>query len=277
MPPDQTAQTPQSQPEKPAPRPYGDATAVPPMASPGQNQGTSAKIWGILLLILGLWAVINFLISFLAPLAGVDTSGLLVGITGDVREAAAIIVEEMYEQRIGRWTFWLTYGMELPIGIMSILAGWWLLIKPRRFGRKLALIRALLVLVLLPFTAFEAVTQAQHMVEAQSTIYRQVYEEEFRQAGVDPSDRDDFPQTMELIMDGAVYGVTLFSIVAMLVINALLVFFMTRPGIRQYLDDCESGKAQGIPLYNATMGMPGAPPPGSVPPPGNQDPPQGPQ
>jgi hypothetical protein len=72
---------------------------------------------------------------------------------------------------------------------------------------------------------------------------------------------------MQPIMRGAGYGALIFTFIFVLIINGLLLFFMTRPSVKEYLETVATGGDNTIPGYDPSMGLAAGPPPGSAQPP----------
>jgi hypothetical protein len=232
-------------PETSAPLPYGTG---PELAAP-RASGTSATVWGVLLIVFGLWGLLNIATTFIAVFSGASFEALM---PPSEHLDVEYSFDAIFQAAMQRPTFWAFSVSEVVIGAMSVMAGWWLVGRPRRIGLKLAITRAVLSILFLPLVAYEQIVLMQDSFDyTMSTI----------DYGTAP-DAEQLVGTMTTLMRGVSYGAIVLTIVAVLAINGLLIFFMTRPGIREYIKQREEGAGNLLtPHYDASLGLPPEPPP----------------
>ncbi|MCB9894407.1 MAG: hypothetical protein H6839_08155 [Planctomycetes bacterium] len=272
----------------PAPQsqqPYGSPQQpVPQYAPPGKQRGSVApKVWGVILLIFGLLAGFGFISSLVTLGGGISGSTFAPGISPEVKQEMDRMTAEMISDMKGRWSFWLNMAGDGVVMVLSFMAGIWLVFKPKPLGRKLAIARALLVLALVPVAGYEGVKAIEGQLESQARIMKLSTEDAIKkQEASNPSANQEEAErrrksaekamdSMQPFVKGASYGVVIITSIGVLIINALLLFFMTRPAVKEYLESVESGGDNSIPGYDPSMGLMKGPPPGAQPPP-NQPP-----
>src|SRR5690606_6954307 len=120
-------------------------------------------------------------------------------------------------------------------------------------------------LALLPVVAFESIVVIEDQFALQERVMRSSIEGQPESHRVSP---DEVIERMQPIMRGAGYGAVVATVFFVVVINGLLLFFMTRPAVGEYLKNAAEGKDGGIPQYDPSMGMMPQPQPVQPPPPG---------
>jgi hypothetical protein len=254
--------------------------------APGRRAGSTApKVWGIILLVLGGIGLLGFVFG-LATLAGGGVSGATFapGLSPEVKTEIDRMTAELMENMKGRWSFWANQVLELAIIVLSLVAGFLLVIKPKPVGRKLAIARGLVVLLSLPIVGYEGITAMEEQMDLQVRLQKvQVEDAIAREEASNPSktdaDRQEKRQRVERVFDGMQpimkgvgLGAMILTMVVVLVINALLLFFMTRPAVKDYMDNLGKHGEEPIPNYDPSMGLAMGPPPGAQPQPPAQPP-----
>jgi hypothetical protein len=245
-----------------------------------QSGGTAPKVWGIILLILGVFGLISWLVGIVTlGTGGISGSSFAPNLTPETKAEMDRITQVMIDNMKGRWSFWLNNIVELSIVVLSLLAGVLLVIKPKPLGRKLAIARALVVMLALPVAGYEGMTALEQNMEMQKGVMKIQAEEALAQQEARNPSKDDNERaerrrsieggfdTMQPIMRGAGYGALIFTFIFVLIINGLLLFFMTRPSVKEYLETVATGGDNTIPGYDPSMGLAAGPPPGSAQPP----------
>lgn len=270
-------------------QPYGQQFQPMPQYAPaaGRRAGSVApKVWGIILLVLGGIGLLGFVIG-LVSLAGGGISGstFAPGLSPEVKVEIDRMTAELMDSMKGRWSFWANQVFELVIIVLSLLAGVLLVIKPKPVGRKLAIARGLVVLLALPIAGYEGMTAMEEQMDLQVRLQKvQVEDAIARDEAANPSkteaDRQEKRQRVERvfegmqpIMKGVGIGVMILTMVGVLVINALLLFFMTRPAVKDYMDNIGQHADHPIPNYDPSMGLHSGPPQPAQPPGPPQPPP----
>lgn len=264
-------------------QPYGPPQQPMPQFAPHvgrQPGGTAPKVWGIILLVLGVFGLITWLIGIVSLGAGgMSGANFAPNLSPETKAEMDRITQVMIENMKGRWSFWLNNILELSIVVLSVLAGVLLAIKPRPLGRKLAITRALVVMLALPIAGYEGMTALEQNMEMQKGVQKIQIEETLAQQEARNPSKDDNERaqrrrniegtfdTMQPVMRGAGYGALIFTFIFVLIINGLLLFFMTRPAVKEYLESVASGGDHAIPGYDPSMGYASGPPPGSAQPP----------
>jgi len=249
-------------------QPYGQQAAVPiPAYDPrmGKRPGrTGTKVWGIFLLLLGGMGVMGLLASLSMMLGGFSGAQFAPTLSPEAKAEMDRMAQQMVSDSLARPTFWIHSALELGVILLSLVAGFFLVIRPRALGGKLALARVLLVVLSLPIYAYETDVAMQTTMASQEAMMRIQIEHEKKRSGSSKGpDTDQMMDMMGKIMRGTGYGVMVVTIIGILVINGLLAFHMTRPHVKEYLAGAASDN-QVIPGYDPSMGMmmppPGAPP-----------------
>lgn len=264
-------------------QPYPPLPQPMPQFAPhvGRQSGSMApKVWGIILLVLGIFGLISWLVGIVSlGTGGLSGANFAPNLTPEAKAEMDRITQVMIESMKGRWSFWLNNIAELSIVVLSVLAGILLVIKPRPLGRKLAITRALVVMLALPVAGYEGMTALEQNMEMQKGFLKVQAEETLAQQEARNPSKDDNERaqrrrdiesgfdTMQPIMRGAGYGALIFTFVFVLIINGLLLFFMTRPSVKEYLESVATGGDHAIPGYDPSMGFASGPPPGSAQPP----------
>ncbi|MCA8914626.1 MAG: hypothetical protein KDB90_04370 [Planctomycetes bacterium] len=273
-----------------AQQPYGVPNQpMPQYAPPGRQKGSVApKVWGVILLIFGLFAAFSFISSLVTLGGGISGSTFAPGLSPEVKQEMDRMTAQMISDMKGRWSFWLNMAGEGLVMALSFSAGIWLVIKPKPLGRKLAIARALLVLLLVPVAGYEGVKAIEGQLESQAQIMKLSTDDAIKkQEASNPSANNEQAEnrrkraeetmdSMQPLVRGASYGVVIVTSIGVLVINCLLLFFMTRPAVKEYLESVEEGGDNSIPGYDPSMGLVTGPPPGpphpGQPSPANQPP-----
>lgn len=263
-------------PTDPSLSPYGATTPEFRPAPTGTPPGsTASKVWGVILLILGLIGMVGILGSAAMVFGGLSASSFTFGVPEDVAKEMAANNDLMIADMKGRWTFWVNMSGEVVIVLLSFCAGLYLLIKPRPIGRKLALARAVLVLVLLPLYGYEQMQAMDSTMDSQLRISTQQIKQQSNAPGGNAEQQaearrqaEEISGVMQKVMKGVSYGAVIFTGIGILVFNGLLFFFMSRPSVRDYLASVAAEGPQVIPGYDPSMGMihqgpPPGPPPAS--------------
>jgi hypothetical protein len=270
----------------PTNQPYGQQFQPMPQYAPasGRRPGSvSPKVWGIILLVLGLVGLLGWVIG-LASLAGGGISGsaLVPNLSPEVKTELDRMAEEMASNMKGRWSFWLNQVIEVVIIGLSLTAGLFLVIKPKPLGRKLAIARALVVMLTIPIAGYEGITAMEEQMEMQTRMQKvqvedAIAKDEANNPSKTESERLEKRRRTERIFDdmaplmkGLGFGVMVIMFVGILILNSLLLFFMTRPAVKEYLESVAAGGDQAIPGYDPSMGLasgpPQQPPSGQTPP-----------
>lgn len=258
-----------NQPEQQPPMPYGVQQPAPVYVPTAKQPGSATcKVWGILLIVFGLFSLLSLLASLAVFFGGFTGSSFAVGVDEEARRQIDQFTEDMTTNMLGRWSFWVNNVGEVVIVGLSLVAGFLLALKPRPIGRKLAIARALLVLVLVPVVAYESVIVIEDQFALQERMMRATLEGQPSTPGVSP---DEVLEEMQPLVRGITYGGVIFTVVVILAINLLLLYFMTRPAVQEYLKNAAEGRTGGIPQYDPAMGIMHPPPQQAQPPPdGNE-------
>jgi hypothetical protein len=239
-----------------------------------QPGATAAKVWGIILILVGVLLAFAWLIGLASLGGGFTGTEFAIGMDDETKRQINESAAGMIQETKGRWTFWATQLVELAVIALSITAGVLLVAKPRPLGAKLALARALLVLLALPLTGYEntvAVDSSMDMQKASmdAQLEGQIKQEEARRKMTEAEKtrrRAEIRQVadgMAPVMRGVTYGAVVITVILSLVFNSVLLFFMTRPNLKTYLEDAATN-GNAIHGYHPSMGMMG-PPPGPPP------------
>jgi hypothetical protein len=271
-------------------QPYGTPNQpIPQYAPPGRQKGSLApKVWGIILLILGLLGVINFISSIASLGGGISGSSFAPGVSPEVKQEMDRMALELVTAMKGRWTFWLNMASEGVLMVLTVAAGVFLVVKPKPLGRKLAIARALLVLLMIPVAGYEGIETVNQQMEMQQRIMKisaqdAVKEREKTNPSKDDAEREQRRKDAEQMMDSAQpimkafgVGAVVATIVIVIIINGLLLLFITRPAVKEYLESVAKTGDNSIPGYDPSMGLMQGPPPGpphpGQPSPGDQPP-----
>lgn len=257
-------QTPQTAPPVVTQTPYGHQRPSMPMPAFDPRAGTKrpgetvCKVWGIILLVLGLIGIANELMGVAMMFGGFSGANFAPTLSEDAKAEMDRYTKDMITASLSRPTFWISAGAELVIVLLSLTAGFFLVIRPRLAGAKLALARAACVLLFLPAYGYEQIKA----LETTSEMQVRTMEIDAKARGGNPMPKD-FTETFGKIMSGVTFGVVFVVIAGILVINALLAYQMSRPTVKAYLSSARSQQPM-IPGYDPSMGlltMPGAPPP----------------
>jgi hypothetical protein len=247
----------------------------------GKRPGsTSTKVWGIILLILGLMSVLSLLASIGMIFGGVSGSAFTPTLDEAAKGEMDAYVSGMVGDMLGRWTFWANTIGELAIAILSIVAGWFLAIRPRPRGRSLAIARACMVMLLLPVYGIETTTAIEDQFDFQQGMMERTMEREVRRSGTGNKEEverrtrqvKESMDNMQPVMRGMGYGMMVIVVIGVLIVNGLLLFFMTRPAVKTYLEEVAREGDHSIPQYDPSMGIMTGPPPEQQPPPQNTPP-----
>src|SRR5687767_9016282 len=109
----------------PTNQPYGQQYQPMPQYAPatGRQPGSVApKVWGIILLVLGILGVIMLMIS-LASLGGGMTGSSFSNTSTSTQAEMDKLSEAMVRDSMARWSFWLYHAIEVVIVAMSLVAG----------------------------------------------------------------------------------------------------------------------------------------------------------
>ncbi|MCA8934577.1 MAG: hypothetical protein KDB68_00090 [Planctomycetes bacterium] len=273
---------PQPNPQPPAnpQQPYGTQNAPPQFAPrmPRREGSTAPKVWGIILLILGGLGLITLIMNVATLMGGgMTASSFSFNMTPEAKAELDRVAQTVTDSAMTRWTFWLNSALEVVIACVSVVAGYLLVIRPKASGRKMSVARALIVLLALPIYGYEsmtAVAQSTEMVAKLQNI--QIKDALAQQEKTNPSknkvekERREREVTqmiegMQPLMRGAGYGAVVLTIMGIMIINGILLFSMTRPKVKDYMDHVGEETAGAIPGFDPSMGLMG-PPPGATPP-----------
>ncbi len=258
-------------------QPYGQNNPeFRPMPSGNQPGSTACKVWGIILLLLGVFGAFNMLVALAMIIGDINPMNMTWGLSEEMARDMKAMNDQMIQDMQGRWTFWVNLLGEMILVALSMGAGIFLLIKPKPAGRSLALARGMLVLALLPVYAYEQFTMLDGNFEAQMAMTRAEMKRAAPPANTapagngapvgSPAPAPQLPQGMEDVMRGINYGMVIAMSLGVLVFNGLLLFFISRPTVRTYLESVAREGESPIPGYDPSMGMLHQPPPGAPPP-----------
>lgn len=275
-------------PAQPNPQqPYGQQAAAPQYAPPMAKRpgSTATKVWGIILLVVGVLLAMNWLMGLASLFGGFTGTEFSPTLSDEAKQEIDRMSKVMMDDMMGRWTFWATQIVNLVAVVLSLIGGIFLAFKPKPFGRKAAISRALVVLLLMPLTGYEDMKALDTVMNMQGkamdiSIDSEIKKQEKANPGMDEAEkqrrRDEAKQItegMQPIMKGVTYGTVVMTIVFSLIFNGLLLFFMTRPNVKEYLESVVADGEDAIPGYDPSMGlMGGAPPPSGPPHPGQPSP-----
>lgn len=268
-----------------SPTPYGHQPQTPPMPAYDPRMGkrpggTATKVWGIVLIILGAFGVINLISAIVMLFGGFNTAAFTPTLSPDAKAAMEQMQKDLIDSALSRPSFYIHLASEFLVVGLSLLAGIYLVIKPKPLGAKLALARVAVVLLALPIYAYETNSTMEGTMASQEAMMRAQMEHERKKSGNKGPNTDEIMGTMNTVMKGVGYGTMVVTVVFVLIINGLLAFQMSRPHIKEYLAGAATEKVV-IPGYDPSMGLmmppPGAPPgpQAPVPPPPQQAPPPG--
>lgn len=265
---------PASSQSSPDPRqPYGVQQAQqpfmpPPLKRPGS---TSTKVWGIVLIVLGGLGAISLLMTLASAfMGGAGTSAFAPGVDEQTKQEIEKFAATMMEDMLGRWSFWVYLGSEVFVVVLSILAGVRLAIRPKPIGRNLAIARAALVLLFLPVYGIENFSAMDRQMEMQGQMQKSMIDRQIREQAGNKGEKEiqrrqkesqEILDQMSPIMRGVTYGAVIFTVVFVMVLNGLLLFFMTRPSVKDYLESVAAEGTSGIPQLDPSMGLMMGPPP----------------
>jgi multisubunit Na+/H+ antiporter MnhB subunit len=259
-------------------QPYGQQQQPMPQYAPaaGRRPGSTApKVWGILLLVLGGVGLLMLVVSIAAAFGkGLDPSAFAFGMSDEGKQEIDRLVRTMAEESRSQWTTWANLAAEAAIALLSLAAGFFLAIRPKAIGRKLAISRALVVMLALPiygFVSFAELDRTRDLTYQMQKIQvdEALKQEQAKNPKITPEElerrRAEIQDALEAMQPfvgaaGAV-GVIITSL-CVLAINGLLLFFMTRPAVRDYMNNVETAGAEPIPNYDPSMGLAMGPPPG---------------
>lgn len=260
--------------QPPMNQPYGQQhQSMPQFAPPvAKRPGSVApKVWGIILLVLGLLGGLGVLMN-IASMGGGMSGAEFSNVSPAAKAEIEKLTQDLVAQSKSRWSFWLYNALEVVTVCLSVVAGILLVVKPKPLGRKLAIARALVVFVLVPVYGYETSQSLEGVTAMQDrmiaiSIDDQLAERERRDPSKDLAEkqrrRDEMERTMSQMqpfMRGAMMGTMVFMSVGMLVLNSLLLFFMTRPAVKEYLESLAAGGGDFIPGYDPSMGLASGPP-----------------
>lgn len=269
---------------QPNTQPYGQQNPAPPPFAPRmpRREGSTApKVWGIILLILGGLGLMMMIMNMASVLGGgMQASSFSVGMSPEAKAELDRVGQALVQSALHRWSFWANAVLEVVIACVSVAAGYLLVIKPRAKGRTLAVARALIVLLALPVYGYESMTatnQSMDMVARlqQVQIQDAVAQQEKSNPSKDAAEKERRQESaqrmvegMQPLMKGLGYGMVVLIVVGMIAINSMLLFSMTRPKVKDYMDHVAEDSAGDIPGFDPSMGLamrPGAPPAQSAP------------
>ena len=276
--------------------PYGQQQQQQPVAEfapPVTRKAGSmaSKIWGIVLLVLGGIGAIMVAMSFaMVSGGGLKASTFGFNMSPEAKNEMDRVVQVIAEDAMQRWTFWANISAEILIIVLSIAAGLLLAVRPRAAGRKLAIARALIVFLAIPLYGYENMATVRQQNEMTASIQEIqiediVKQEKARNPGQSEEETErrrkeikDALASFQPAMQALGYVGTVVTVIGVIAINGLLLFFMTRPSVKSYLATAATEGDVEIPNYDPSMGlMGGAPPPSAAPPqqqpPGGQPPP----
>ena len=281
-------------PQQPDPmQPYGTQNPAPPPMQhmmPRREGSMAPKVWGIILLILGALGLMMIVMNMASMLGGgMKASTFSVSMSPEAKEQMDRLTETIVQSAMHRWSFWANGFLEVAIALLSLWAGFRLAVQPTPKGRKLAIARALVVLLALPVYGYESMTatdESMGMVgKLQEVQIKDIVEQQEKEnPSNSPEERQKRQeratravQQMQPFMKGVGYGMVILIAIGVLILNGLLLFFMTRPKVKDYMDHVHENVGE-IPGFDPSMGIAG-PPPGTGPPhpgqpsPANQPPP----
>jgi hypothetical protein len=242
------------------------------------------KVWGIILLILGGLGLMMMIMNVASILGGgMKASSFSMNMSPEAKAELDRVGQVMVESALHRWSFWTNAGLEVVIAGLSVVAGFFLVIRPRPKGRKLAVARALIVLLALPVYGYESMTATGESMDMMAKLQQvQIKDIMDKQEKENPSKNQEerehrqkqarrMVEGMQPLMKGIGYGTVIVMVVGVLILNGLLLFFMTRPKVKDYMDHVQEESAGQIPGFDPSMGL-AMPPPGVGPPPANGPP-----
>jgi hypothetical protein len=243
----------------------------------GKRPGsTSSKVWGILLLVLGGLGLVNQVMSLGMIFGGVSGSMFMPTVDEATKREMDALMSTVIDSMLGRWTFWVNTIGEFTVAILSLVAGFFLAVRPRPSGRSMAIGRAALVLVLLVPYGLENTTALEEQFAMQQRIMERTMDEEVAKQSDGASNQEierrrrevrEMSDTMQPFMRGAGYGMMIIIVVGVLIVNGLLLFFMTRPAVKTYLEEVARDGNTAIPQFDPSMGIMVGPPGQPQPPP----------
>jgi hypothetical protein len=273
-----------NQPPNPAPTPYGRQNqpqqAYVPMT--GKRPGsTSTKVWGVLLLaavLLEVFTVVSSLPGVAGSMTGTEFNPTL---STETKERVDEVVREIVADQLQHWSYWPALIGTAALAVISAVASFFLLFRPKPRGRTLAIAAALFGMLMLPVSGASTQQEMDRMGDMQEEILKltvedRVQKEKARNPRMSPQEEERLRTEMNRVVGGmgpvmeiGTYVMVVFMAVVMLVFNALMLFFMTRPGVKDYLLDIEQGADHSIPQYDPSMGIMTGPLPEQQPPPQN--------
>lgn len=269
-------------------QPYGSQDQQPqwqPPVGKAPKGSVSSKVWGIILLILGVVGLLMLIMNVASVLGGgMSASTFAFNMSPEAKQELDRMGETMVQASLHRWSFWLNIGFEVIIAVVSVVAGFFLAIKQKPKGRNLAIARALIVIAALPVYGYESISASEASLDMMSEMQQVQVRDMMKQQEKDnPSESPEQRQrreeqikdqldSMQPFMKGATFGTIVFMVVAILVLNSFLLFSMTRPSMREYLESVEREGDNTVAGYDPSMGMIRPPPqahhPGAAPSPG---------
>jgi hypothetical protein len=259
------------------PHPMQPYTQAPPQFAPPMQRrtgSTSCKVWGILLLVLGGIGVIFLAMNIASALGGgLKASSFGFNMSPEAKAELDRMVDVLMQDAVGRWSFWLNMVADVAIVLLSVVAGYLLAIRPRPAGRKLAVARALVVLLALPVYGYESIVA----IEQQNRMTAQLQDIQIddvlkQEKAANPTMSDAEYETrraeakrvvesMQPAMEVAGYAGVVVTALFVMVLNGLILFFMTRPAVKDYLETAAEDGEFEIPNYDPSMGLGGRGPP----------------
>jgi len=261
-------------------QPYGSQNPAPPPMQhmmPRREGSMAPKVWGVILLILGGLGLIMIVMNLASVLGGgMSASTFSFNSSPEAKQQMDHLAETVVASAMHRWSFWANGALEVAIAMLSLWAGFRLAVKPAPKGRKLAIARALVVLLALPVYGYESMTQTDQSMSMVGKLQEvqvkdMLDQQEKEHPSNSPEERQKRKervtravQQVQPLMKGVGYGTVIFFSICVLVLNGLLLFFMTRPKVKDYMDHVHENVGE-IPGFDPSMGIAG-PPPGTGPP-----------
>lgn len=252
-------------------QPYGhQGPQVPQFAPPMERKpgSTAAKVWGILLIVFGGIGLLMLAVSLSMILGGgIKASSFSFNMTPEGKAELDRIVATVADDAMQRWTFWMNIGLEVLIAGLSVVGGYFLAIRPRPRGRKLAIARVLIVFLAIPVYGYENLAAVRQQNELTASMQSVQIDDMLRQEKADNpgmTDEDVERRRQEIkgmlegfqpAMEAVGYASTILTVIGILAINGLLLFFMTRPNVKEYLESVATSGEEAIPNYDPSMGL----------------------
>ncbi|MCC6575449.1 MAG: hypothetical protein IT462_16855 [Planctomycetes bacterium] len=266
------------------------AAVPPPKGSPPpfagemvmkRQGGTAVKVWGILLLIGALFSAVNVGGSITIALSGgfdLKSMPTMPGMDPELLDEMNVLTKKLIASELASFSFWANLAASSVVTVICFAASIQLL-RSRPSGRVLALVLGALLLLSVPLTGYEMLNQINSVMPAYEEMMRNTMKRQMDKASAkyerEASTMTEAEKTaaaerkaarqreVEEIM-GQMSGImkisgavsVVLTVLITLVIDLLLLFSMTRPKTREYLENAAKYKDSLVPGFHPALGLP---------------------